>query len=113
MWLFLTCSVKTSGLDVGTILGCLHSGKHVSEEFRPGSYKMTNTFNALLNSFRFVLPLHISFGRLLHWSKLPSDRLLYIGIQPSSLYPLNQRYEHYAAKAIGRYPEDVSHTTRS
>ncbi|EFP81977.2 Glucoamylase, intracellular sporulation-specific [Puccinia graminis f. sp. tritici] len=67
---------KTSGLDVGTILGCLHSGKHVSEEFRPGSYKMTNTFKALLNSM-------------------------------NSLYPLNQRYEHYAAKAIGRYPEDV------
>ncbi|KAH9449245.1 hypothetical protein Pst134EB_020070 [Puccinia striiformis f. sp. tritici] len=67
---------KTSGLDVGTILGCLHSGRYVSEDFQPGSYKMTNTFKAMLNSM-------------------------------SSLYPLNQRYEHYAAKAIGRYPEDI------
>ncbi|MBW0525277.1 hypothetical protein O181_064992 [Austropuccinia psidii MF-1] len=55
---------KTSGLDVGTILACLHAGNSASSEFGLGSPKMVQTFQAILKSMAALYPLNSRYAHL-------------------------------------------------
>ncbi|KAA1097779.1 Glucoamylase, intracellular sporulation-specific [Puccinia graminis f. sp. tritici] len=61
---FVDSHGKKSGLDVGTLLGCLHAGTQAPQSFRPDSDKMINTFHAILQSMSKTYPLNSRFHDL-------------------------------------------------
>ncbi|KNZ44889.1 uncharacterized protein VP01_872g8 [Puccinia sorghi] len=59
---FVDAHGKKSGLDVGTLLGCLHAGTQTPDLFRPDSEQMMSTFHAILNSMRYTMGCRRALG---------------------------------------------------
>ncbi|PLW12558.1 hypothetical protein PCANC_17261 [Puccinia coronata f. sp. avenae] len=74
---------KTSGLDVGTLLGCLHAGTQTPDVFRPNSEYMINTFHAILESMSKIYPLNSRYHDLIAKAvgRYPED--IYDGVSTS------------------------------
>ncbi|OAV97173.1 hypothetical protein PTTG_02745 [Puccinia triticina 1-1 BBBD Race 1] len=84
---FVDSHGKKSGLDVGTLLGCLHAGTQTPELFRPDSDKMVNTFHAILESMAKTYPLNSRYHDLIAKAvgRYPED--IYDGVSTSIANP--------------------------
>ncbi|KAI7966267.1 hypothetical protein MJO29_002015 [Puccinia striiformis f. sp. tritici] len=80
---FVDSHGKKSGLDVGTLLGCLHAGTQAPELFRPDSTKLINTFHAILESMSKTYPLNSRYHDLIAKAvgRYPED--IYDGVSTS------------------------------
>jgi len=80
---FVDAHGKKSGLDVGTLLGCLHAGTQTPDLFRPDSEQMMSTFHAILKSMSKTYPLNRRYHDLIAKAvgRYPED--IYDGVSTS------------------------------
>ncbi|KAH9472206.1 hypothetical protein Pst134EA_002829 [Puccinia striiformis f. sp. tritici] len=85
---FVDSHGKKSGLDVGTLLGCLHAGTQAPELFRPDSTKLINTFHAILESMSKTYPLNSRYHDLIAKAVGRYPEGIYDGVSTSIGNPL-------------------------